>query len=61
MWIDTNRLSIIWKSDFSYKVKRDFFQTVAVSAVLYRCTTLIQTKRMEKKYMETTQESYVLF
>ena len=30
-WIAINRLVIIWKSDISDKIKRDFLQTVAVS------------------------------
>ena len=38
-WTVINRLSIIWKSDISDKMKRNFFQDVAVSVLLYRCTT----------------------
>ena len=29
-----DRLSIIWKSDLSDKIKSDFFQSVAVSMIL---------------------------
>ena len=41
-------LSIIWKSVLSDKIKRDFFQAVAVSILPYRCTTWTLTKRIEK-------------
>ena len=34
-----DRLSIIWKSDSSDKIKRDFIQAVAVLILLYGCTT----------------------
>ena len=43
------RLSIIWKSNPSDKIKRYFFQAVVVSVPLYGCTILTQTKRFEKK------------
>ena len=48
-WIVIDRLSIIWKSDLSDKIKRDFFQAAVVSILLYRCTTWTQTKYIEKK------------
>ena len=38
-WTAIDRLSIIWKSDFSDKIKRDFLQAVALSIILYGCTT----------------------
>ena len=44
-----DRLLIIWKSDLSNKIKQDFFQAVAVSILLYGCTTWSLTKCMEKK------------
>ena len=44
-----DKLSIIWKSDLTGKMKRSFFQTAVVSIRLYRCTTWTQTKRLEKK------------
>ena len=44
-----DKLSIIWKSDVSGKIKRDFFQTMSESLLLYSCTTGTLTKRMEKK------------
>ena len=43
------RLSIIWKSNLSDKLKRSFFQAVVVSILLYGCTTWTLTKRLEKK------------
>ena len=43
------RLSIICKHGLSDKMERDFNQAVAVSVLLYRCTTCTMTKRMEKK------------
>ena len=48
-WTDINRPSVIWKSDMTDKMKRDFFQTAVVSILLYGCTTWTLTKRMEKK------------
>ena len=46
------RLSTIWTSDLSDKIKREFFQAVSVLLLLYSCTPLILTKRK----MGTTQE-----
>ena len=48
-WIATDRLSIIWKSDLTDKMKRSFFQAAVVSILLYGCTTWTLTKRLEKK------------
>ena len=48
-WTAINRLSIIWKSDLSDKMKRSFFQAAVVSILLYGCTSWTQTKRLEKK------------
>ena len=48
-WTAINRLSVIWKSDLTDKMKRSFFQAVIVSMLLYRCTTWMLTKQMEKK------------
>ena len=44
-----DKLSIIWKSDLTDKMKRIFFQAVAVSILLYGCTTWTLTKRLEMK------------
>ena len=48
-WTAINRLSIIWKSDLTDKIKRSFFQAAVVSILLYGCTTWMLTKRLEKK------------
>ena len=48
-WTAIDKLSIIWKSDLTDKVKRSFFQEAVMSILLYRCTTWTLTKRMEKK------------
>ena len=48
-WTAIERLSIIWKSDLTDKMKRSFFQTAVVSILLYGCTTWTLTKRLEKK------------
>ena len=41
-----DRLSIIWKSDLTDKIKRSFFQAAVVSILLYGCTTWTLTKRL---------------
>ena len=38
-WTAINRLSVIWKSDMTNIIKRNFFQTAVVSILLYGCTT----------------------
>ena len=48
-WTAIDRLSIIWKSDRTDKMKRSFFQAAVVSILLYGCTTWTLTKRLEKK------------
>ena len=48
-WTAIDRLSVIWKSDLSDKIKRSFFQAAVVSILLYRCTAWMLTKQMEKK------------
>ena len=47
-WTAIDRLSIIWKSDLTDKMKRSFFHAAVVSILLYECTTWKLTKRMEK-------------
>ncbi len=44
-----DRLSIIWKSDLTNKMKCSFFQASVVSILLYGCTTWMLTKQLEKK------------
>ena len=48
-WAAIDRLSIIWKSNLTDKMKRSFFQAAVVSILLYGCTTRTLTKRLEKK------------
>ena len=48
-WMVIDRLSIIWKSDLTDKMKCSFFQAAVVSILLYGCTTWTVTKRLEKK------------
>ena len=48
-WTAIDRLSIIWKSDLTDKMKRSFFQAVVVSILLYGGTTWTLTKRLERK------------
>ena len=44
-WTAIDRLTTIWKSDLSDKIKQEFLQAIAVLVLLYCCTTL--TKHME--------------
>ena len=48
-WTAIARLSIIWKSDLTDKMKRSFVQAAVVSILLYGFTTWTQTKWLEKK------------
>ena len=48
-WATIDRLSIIWKSDLTDKMKCSFFQAAVVSILLYGCTTWTLTKQLEKK------------
>ena len=47
-WKGNDRLSVIWKSNLTDKMKRSFFQAAVVSILLYGWTTWTLTKRMEK-------------
>ena len=48
-WTAIDKLSVIWKSNLTDKMKRSFFQAADVSILLYGCTTWTLTKRLEKK------------
>ena len=48
-WTAIDRLSVIWKSNMTDKMKHSFFQAAVILILLYGCTTLTLTKRMEKK------------
>ena len=48
-WTAIDRLSVVWKSDLTDKMKCSFFQAAVVLILLYGCTTWTLTKGMEKK------------
>ena len=48
-WTAINRLSFIWKSNITNKMKRSFFQAAVTSILLYGCTTWTLTKRLANK------------
>ena len=48
-WTAIDKLSVIWKSGMTDKMKRSFFQASVVSILLYGCTNWTLTKRLEKK------------
>ena len=48
-WLAIDRLSILWKSDLTNKIKSSFCQAAVVSILLYGCTTQTLTKGLEKK------------
>ena len=48
-WTAIDKLSIIWRSDLTDKMKRSFLLAVVVSILLYGCTTWTLTKQLEKK------------
>ena len=50
VWTAIDRLSIIWKSDLTDKMKRSFFQAAVVSILLYGCTTWMLTKKLDSNY-----------
>ena len=51
-----NKLSAIWKSDLTDKMKRSFFQAAVLLILLYGCTTGTLTKQFEKILTAITQE-----
>ena len=55
-WTAIDRLSIIWKSDLTDKMKRTFFQAAVVLILLYGCTTWTLTKRLRRTLTTITQE-----
>ena len=48
-WTAIDRLSVIWKSDLTDKMKLTFSQAAVMLILLYGCTTWALTKRMENK------------
>ena len=51
-----DRLSVIWKSDLTDKMKRSFFQAAVVSLLLCGCTTWTLTNVWRKSLTTITQE-----
>ena len=49
-WTAIKKLSVIWISDLTDKMKRSFFQAAVVWILLYGCTTWTLTKRLEKRH-----------
>ena len=48
-WTDIDRLSVIWKSDLTDKIKGNFFQAAVILMLLYGCIIWTLIKHMEKK------------
>ena len=48
-WTAIDKLSVIWKSDLTDKLKRSFFEAATESILLYGCTTWTISKRLEKQ------------
>ena len=46
-WTAIDKLSIIWKSDLTDKMKRSFFQAEVVSILQYGCTTVEEKARRQ--------------
>ena len=51
--------STVWKSDLSDKVKQEFSQSVAVSLLLYGCTTRNKTLREKARWDKTSKTKIV--
>ena len=49
-WTAIDRLSIIWKSDLTDKMKRSFLQAAVVSILLYGCTKRLK-KQLDGNYI----------
>ena len=49
-WAAFERLSVIWKSDFSDQIKHNFFKSGVMSILLYGWTTWTLIKHIEKKF-----------
>ena len=49
-WTAINKLSIIWKSDLTDKMKRSFFQAAVLSILLYWTLTKWLEKKLDSNY-----------
>ena len=54
-WTAIDRLSIIWKSDLTDKVKRSFFQAAVVSTVLYGVGVRFIAWRLRRTFLGECQ------
>ena len=59
-WTAINKLSIIWKSDLTDKMKCSFFQAAVISILLYGCTTWTLTKRQLHKNVVSNIEQVLV-
>lgn len=48
-WSALDKLTVIWKSSLQDTTKRNFFQAVVTSVLVYGCTTWTLTKTLEKR------------
>ena len=55
-WTAIDRLSIIWKSDLTNKMKCSFFQAAVVPILLYGCTTWTLTRQQLHKNVASNIE-----
>ena len=55
-WTAIDRLSVIWKSDMTNKIKCSFFQAAVALILLYGCTTWTLTEVWRKSLTAITQE-----
>ena len=55
-WAAIDRLSIIWKSDLTDKMKCSFFQAAVMSLLLYGCTTWTLARRQLHKNVASNVE-----
>ena len=60
-WTAIHRSSTMWKSDLSDKIKLGFFQAVALSVLLYGCTTWTLAKCLEKKLCRLHEDAVCCF
>ena len=49
LWTAIDRLSIMWESNLSDKIKWDVFHTAVVLILMYGCTTWMLIKLVEEK------------
>ena len=57
-WTAINRLSVIWNSDLTDKLRRSFFQAAIMLILQYGCTTWTLNNGWRKSLTATTQECW---